>query len=102
MAAVLASVRRRPPAERELQRIEPSQQIGITFPSGSLAVPQSWVSLLQCFPLGLDVCFSVEVRRIKMSMAQPTSDDCNVNAGRNQVNCNRVPKGVGRNLLSRQ
>lgn len=80
MSAVLANTTRRLPGARELQGIQPNEQIGIAFPSWWLALSQSRINLLQRFPLGLDVCLSVKVRRIEMGMAHPTPDDCDIDA----------------------
>jgi len=75
---------------RGLQRIEPSQQIGIAFPTGRFAVSRSWNNLLQRLPLGVDVRCSIDTCRIEVGMAEPISDDRYVDTGGNQMNCDRV------------
>ena len=77
---------------RRSQRVEPSQQIGITFPSRWLAASQGWIDLLQCFSLRLQVGLRIVVGRIEVSVAQPASNHRDINAGRYQMDGSCVAK----------
>jgi len=75
----------------QLQRIEPGQQIGVTFPPRRLAASQGWIDLLECLSLRFQVGFRIVVGRIEVRVTQPASNHRNVNASGHQMDGSCVP-----------
>ena len=58
--------------------------------------------LLQGFPLRFRIVPGIVVGRVEVDMTEPTADDRNVNAGRDEVHGGGVPEGVWRYVLGPQ
>jgi hypothetical protein len=69
----------------QLQRIEPRQEIGVTFPPRRFAASQGWIDLLQRLSLRFQVGLRIVVGRIEARVTQPASNHRNVNARRHQM-----------------
>jgi len=81
------------------QRIEPREQIGVSFPPWRLTWPELRVNLLKRLPLRFQIRLSVMVSRIQLRMPQPASNHSDIHASRDEVDSGRVPKDMRRHSL---
>ena len=84
------------------ERVEPGEHAGIALPRW-LAAGYGWNGdLLQGFPFRFQIGPGIVVGRVEADMAEPASNDRNVDAGGDEVHGGGVPEGVRRHMLGTQ
>ena len=82
--------------------VEPGEHACIALPRW-LAAGCCWNGdLLQGFPLRSEIGPGIVIGRVEAHMAEPASDDRNVDARRDEVHGGGVPEGVWRHMLGTQ